>query len=97
MRWYCLNCDGATFAAIHIVVLSEQTVSIICCSATANPDGQPRALLVGGGIANFTDVAATFKGIIKVSRPEIQEASLVQAALSACAAEDDDARRGACS
>lgn len=35
--------------------------------ATANPDGRPRALLVGGGIANFTDVAATFKGIIKVS------------------------------
>ncbi|KAK9838424.1 hypothetical protein WJX84_002886 [Apatococcus fuscideae] len=33
--------------------------------ATANPDGRPRALLVGGGIANFTDVAATFKGIIK--------------------------------
>lgn len=36
------------------------------CSATANPDGSRRALLVGGGIANFTDVAATFKGIIKV-------------------------------
>lgn len=35
--------------------------------ATANPDGRARALLVGGGIANFTDVAATFKGIIKVS------------------------------
>ena len=36
------------------------------CSATANPDGCRKALLVGGGIANFTDVAATFKGIIKV-------------------------------
>lgn len=34
--------------------------------ATASADGRPRALLVGGGIANFTDVAATFKGIIKV-------------------------------
>lgn len=34
--------------------------------ATANPDGRKRALLVGGGIANFTDVAATFKGIISV-------------------------------
>ena len=34
--------------------------------ATANPDGRPRALLVGGGIANFTDVAATFRGIIQV-------------------------------
>jgi ATP citrate lyase citrate-binding len=37
-------------------------------SATANPDGRKRALLVGGGIANFTDVAATFKGIIAVSQ-----------------------------
>lgn len=33
--------------------------------ATANPDGRGRALIVGGGIANFTDVAATFKGIIQ--------------------------------
>lgn len=33
--------------------------------ATANPDGRGRALLVGGGIANFTDVAATFRGIIR--------------------------------
>jgi hypothetical protein len=29
-------------------------------------DGRGRALIVGGGIANFTDVAATFKGIIQV-------------------------------
>jgi len=33
--------------------------------ATANADGRARALVVGGGIANFTDVAATFKGIIQ--------------------------------
>lgn len=31
---------------------------------TAAPDGRGRALLIGGGIANFTDVAATFQGII---------------------------------
>jgi succinyl-CoA synthetase beta subunit len=36
--------------------------------ATASPDGRPRALLIGGGIANFTDVAATFKGIIAALR-----------------------------
>ncbi|KAL3688847.1 hypothetical protein R1sor_015156 [Riccia sorocarpa] len=36
--------------------------------ATADPDGRPRALLVGGGIANFTDVAATFSGIIRALR-----------------------------
>ncbi|KAG5604588.1 hypothetical protein H5410_026080 [Solanum commersonii] len=33
--------------------------------ATANPDGRQRALVIGGGIANFTDVAATFSGIIR--------------------------------
>jgi len=27
-------------------------------------DGKPKALLIGGGIANFTDIAKTFKGII---------------------------------
>lgn len=32
---------------------------------TANPDGRRRVLLVGGGVANFTDVAATFTGIIQ--------------------------------
>lgn len=36
--------------------------------ATANPDGKKRALLIGGGIANFTDVAATFRGIIRAIR-----------------------------
>ncbi|KAK9817084.1 hypothetical protein WJX72_009285 [[Myrmecia] bisecta] len=40
--------------------------------ATANPDGRPRALLVGGGIANFTDVAATFKGIIQAMREKAE-------------------------
>lgn len=35
--------------------------------ATSNADGRTKALLVGGGIANFTDVAATFKGIIQVT------------------------------
>merc|ERR1712137_982624 len=32
--------------------------------ATRNPDGQGRVLLIGGGIANFTDVAKTFAGIV---------------------------------
>jgi succinyl-CoA synthetase beta subunit len=33
--------------------------------ATKNSDGKPRALIIGGGIANFTDVAKTFTGIIQ--------------------------------
>ncbi len=29
-----------------------------------DPQGRPKVLLIGGGIANFTDVARTFKGIV---------------------------------
>ena len=39
--------------------------------ATADPDGRPRALLIGGGIANFTDVAKTFSGIIRAIREKV--------------------------
>ncbi|CAA7029605.1 unnamed protein product [Microthlaspi erraticum] len=47
-------------------VLQYARVVIDC--ATANPDGKTRALVIGGGIANFTDVAATFNGIIRALR-----------------------------
>lgn len=51
---------------------------IDCCTASA--DGRPRALLIGGGIANFTDVAATFKGIIMAlkERAEALKAAKVE-------------------
>lgn len=39
--------------------------------ATADPDGRKRALVVGGGIANFTDVAATFNGIIRAMKEKV--------------------------
>ncbi|AET64889.1 ATP citrate lyase citrate-binding domain-containing protein [Methanothrix harundinacea] len=29
-----------------------------------DPEGRPKYLLIGGGIANFTDVAKTFKGVV---------------------------------
>uniref|UniRef100_A0A7C8YXC6 ATP citrate synthase n=1 Tax=Opuntia streptacantha TaxID=393608 RepID=A0A7C8YXC6_OPUST len=44
-------------------VLQYARVVIDC--ATANPDGRKRALVIGGGISNFTDVASTFNGIIQ--------------------------------
>jgi len=47
-------------------VLQYARVLIDC--ATANPDGRKRALVIGGGIANFTDVSATFSGIIRALR-----------------------------
>ena len=37
----------------------------------ANPDDQKRALVIGGGIANFTDVAATFSGIIRALKEKV--------------------------
>jgi ATP citrate (pro-S)-lyase len=40
--------------------------------ATTGPDGRGRALIVGGGIANFTDVAATFRGIIQAIRERVE-------------------------
>nr|XP_023922547.1 ATP-citrate synthase alpha chain protein 1 [Quercus suber] len=44
-------------------VLQYARVVLEC--VTADPDGRKRALVIGGGIANFTDVAATFNGIIR--------------------------------
>jgi hypothetical protein len=32
---------------------------------TREKDPRGKILIIGGGIANFTDVAATFKGLIK--------------------------------
>ena len=45
--------------------------------ATADPDGRPRALLIGGGIANFTDVAKTFSGIIRAIREKVRNAQCI--------------------
>lgn len=39
--------------------------------ATVDPDGRKRALIIGGGIANFTDVAATFNGIIRALKEKV--------------------------
>ncbi|XP_078445177.1 ATP-citrate synthase alpha chain protein 2 [Wolffia australiana] len=45
-----------------------QYARVVLDCATSDPDGRKRALLIGGGIANFTDVAATFNGIIRALR-----------------------------
>lgn len=43
-----------------------KTILGLMVSSNKHPDG--KILLIGGGIANFTNVAATFKGIIKALR-----------------------------
>ncbi|OMO54813.1 ATP-grasp, succinyl-CoA synthetase-type [Corchorus capsularis] len=63
-------------------ITEEQMVKlarVILNFATANPDGRKRALLVGGNIANLTDVGATFDGIIRALREkktELQKANM---------------------
>ncbi|KAI9125154.1 hypothetical protein K1719_003770 [Acacia pycnantha] len=52
-------------------VLQYARVVIDC--ATKNPDGQKRALVIGGGIANFTDVSATFSGIIRALKEKEEQ------------------------
>lgn len=49
--------------------------------ATADPDGRKRALLIGGGIANFTDVAATFNGIIRALKEKVLKLFLFRSAV----------------
>ncbi|RWW21389.1 hypothetical protein GW17_00014456 [Ensete ventricosum] len=50
---------------------NEEEVLQYARCATADPDGHRRALLIGGGIANFTDVAATFNGIIRALKEKV--------------------------
>jgi len=40
--------------------------------ATKHNDGRPKALIIGGAVANFTDVAATFAGIIRAIREKVE-------------------------
>jgi len=40
--------------------------------ATRYNDGRPKALIIGGAVANFTDVAATFAGIIHAIRERVE-------------------------
>ena len=50
-------------------MINEMCLTLQC--ATANPDGRKRALLVGGNIANLTDVGATFDGIIRALKEKV--------------------------
>ena len=63
-----MTCESAACCIEHVPATLQETYNyakaLLGC-ATSYADGRKRALLVGGGIANFTDVAATFKGIIR--------------------------------
>lgn len=63
-------CVPSEFHNIFSVGSSNTLIVLLQC-ATSNPDGRKRALVVGGGIANFTDVAATFNGIIRAMKEKV--------------------------
>lgn len=48
-------------SAEHTELYAQTIIDLL--SAEPDPEGRPKILLIGGGIANFTDVKATFKGI----------------------------------
>eukprot|EP01018_Ginkgo_biloba_P006404 Gb_03646 [translate_table: standard] len=56
-----------------------QYARVLIDYATKNPDGHKRALVIGGGIANFIDVATTFSGIIQALRKMNQTQSIKNA------------------
>ncbi|KAL2933118.1 ATP-citrate synthase alpha chain protein 2 [Bienertia sinuspersici] len=68
--------DEETSASLKFIVLNPKgriwtmvaggaSVIYTDTCATADPGGKKRALVIGGRIANFTDVAATFNGLIR--------------------------------
>ncbi|MHA1304295.1 MAG: ATP citrate lyase citrate-binding domain-containing protein, partial [Candidatus Heimdallarchaeaceae archaeon] len=47
----------------HTYIYAEQIIGLMC--REPDPEGRPKYLFIGGGIANFTDVRATFRGLIR--------------------------------
>nr|CAH8866286.1 unnamed protein product [Trichobilharzia regenti] len=43
----------------------EYSKTLLCLMTNGDPHPDGKVLLIGGGIANFTNVAATFKGIVR--------------------------------
>jgi ATP-citrate lyase beta-subunit len=61
----------------HTEIYAQTIIDLI--SANPNPEGKPKFLIIGGGIANFTDVKETFAGIasaIKKSAEKLKKANV---------------------
>ncbi|MHA2271511.1 MAG: ATP citrate lyase citrate-binding domain-containing protein [Candidatus Hodarchaeales archaeon] len=50
----------------HTELYAQTVIDLI--TETPDPQGKPKILIIGGGIANFTDVKATFAGIVSAIR-----------------------------
>ncbi|MFW9938650.1 MAG: ATP citrate lyase citrate-binding domain-containing protein [Candidatus Thorarchaeota archaeon] len=55
----------------HTEIYAQTLIDLI----TENPDpkGKPKYLIIGGGIANFTDVKATFAGIVSAIKKSVEK------------------------
>jgi len=55
----------------HTEIYAQTLIDLI----TENPDlqGKPKYLIIGGGIANFTDVKATFAGIVSAIKKSVDK------------------------
>ncbi|MHA2055212.1 MAG: ATP citrate lyase citrate-binding domain-containing protein, partial [Candidatus Hodarchaeales archaeon] len=50
----------------HTELYAQTIIDVL--TSKPDPQGRPKILLIGGGIANFTDVKATFMGIVAALR-----------------------------
>ena len=55
----------------HTEIYAQTIIDII--TEKPDPQGKPKYLIIGGGIANFTDVKATFTGIVSAIKKSVDK------------------------
>ena len=55
----------------HTEIYAQTIINLI--TENPDPEGKPKYLIIGGGIANFTDVKATFTGIVSAIRNSVDK------------------------
>ena len=55
----------------HTEIYAQTIIDLI--TAEPDPKGKPKYLIIGGGIANFTDVKATFTGIVSAIKNSVEK------------------------
>ena len=55
----------------HTEIYAQTIIDLI--TAKPDPKGKPKYLIIGGGIANFTDVKATFTGIVSAIKNSVDK------------------------
>jgi succinyl-CoA synthetase beta subunit len=55
----------------HTQIYAQTLIDLI--TESPDPKGKEKYLIIGGGIANFTDVKATFKGIVAAIRNSVEK------------------------